>query len=49
MNSGVSKFNFNEDLKIGRVYAKERQNDFLLIMRFIIAASIFFSVALLVF
>lgn len=49
MNSSLSQIQLKDDLKIGKVYAKERQNDFSIIMRLIIAASLFFSIAVAIF
>ncbi|MEP0861756.1 MAG: hypothetical protein HRF52_10010 [Ignavibacterium sp.] len=49
MNTTYSQIQIKEDFKIGKVYAKERQNDFSIIMRLIIAASLFFSIAVTIF
>lgn len=49
MNNTLSQIQIKDDFKIGKVYAKERQNDFSIIMRLIIAASLFFSIAVTIF
>jgi hypothetical protein len=38
-----------EDFNYGRVFAKERKNDFLVIMKIIIASSFLFGIAVLIF
>ncbi|MCX8105282.1 MAG: hypothetical protein N3D80_05335 [Ignavibacterium album] len=49
MNTTLGSMQIKEDIKIGKVYAKERSNDFSIIMRLIIAASLFFSIAVTIF
>lgn len=49
MNTYSSNIQLKEDFKIGKVYAKERENDFSVIMRVIIAASLFLSIAVTIF
>lgn len=49
MNTTLSQMQIKENFNIGKVYAKERQNDFSIIMKFIIAASVFFSIAVTIF
>ncbi|MFN3694089.1 MAG: hypothetical protein ACK4UV_03695 [Ignavibacterium sp.] len=49
MNTTLSHTRLKDDFKIGKVYAKERQNDFSIIIRLIIAASLFFSIAVTIF
>ncbi|GMU94982.1 MULTISPECIES: hypothetical protein [Ignavibacterium] len=49
MNTFMSQTQVKEELKIGKVYAKEKENDFSIIMRLIIAASLFFSIAVTIF
>lgn len=45
----VSRPQSDNDFKIGNVFAKERPNDFSIIMKFIIGASLFFSIAVMIF
>lgn len=40
--------NILRDFNYGRVFAKERKNDFLVIMRIIIASSFLFAMAVLI-
>jgi|DewCreStandDraft_4_1066084.scaffolds.fasta_scaffold10266_3 hypothetical protein len=49
MNLTISRSQTNDDFKIGNVFAKERPNDFSIIMKFIIGASLFFSIAVMIF
>jgi hypothetical protein len=49
MNRTISRSQTNEDFKIGNVFAKERPNDFSIIMKLIIGASLFFSIAVMIF
>lgn len=49
MNLTISRSHTNKDFRIGNVFAKERPNDFLIIMKFIIGASLFFSIAVMIF
>lgn len=49
MNLTISRPETKEDFKIGNIFAKERPNDFSIIMKFIIAASLFFSIAVMIF
>ncbi len=49
MNTIVSRQQTQEDFNIGNVFAKERPNDFSIIMRFVIVATLFFSIAVIIF
>lgn len=49
MKNQASVINLVEDFDYGRVFAKERKNDFLVIMKIIIASSFLFGIAVLVF
>lgn len=48
MKNYSSGENIIKDFNYGRVFAKERKNDFLVIMRIIIASSLLFSMAVLI-
>ncbi len=41
--------NLIEDFNYGRVFAKERKNDFSIIMKIVIASSFFFAIGVLIF
>jgi hypothetical protein len=41
--------NFLTDFNYGRVFAKERKNDFSVIMKIVIASSFFFALVVLIF
>lgn len=49
MHLTMSRSQTNEDFKIGNVFAKERPNDFSIIMKFVIGASLFLSIAVIIF
>jgi len=49
MKNAAPGLNLIEEFNYGRVFAKERKNDFSIIMKIIIASSILFAVAVLIF
>jgi hypothetical protein len=49
MNLSVTSPQSKDDFKIGNVFAKERPDDFSIIMKVIIGASLFFSIAVMIF
>jgi hypothetical protein len=49
MKDTIQNFNLIDDFNYGRIFAKERTNDFLVIMKLIIASSFLFGIAVLIF
>ncbi|HMN49250.1 MAG TPA: hypothetical protein PKD67_08955 [Ignavibacteriaceae bacterium] len=49
MKNAAPGLNLIEEFNYGRVFAKERKNDFSIIMKIIIASSFLFAVAVLIF
>jgi hypothetical protein len=49
MKNLSTNINLIEDFNYGRVFAKERRNDFSIIMKIVIASSFFFAVGVLIF
>ncbi|WP_337873035.1 hypothetical protein [Ignavibacterium sp.] len=49
MNLSLSRSQSNDNFKIGNVFAKERPNDFSVIMKFVIVTTLFFSIAVMIF
>ena len=48
MKYKISNDNLIEDVDYRRFFVKERKNDFLIIMKLIIASSFFFAIAVLI-
>jgi len=49
MKTATTTSNLITDFNYGRVFAKERTNDFSIIMKLIIASSFLFAIAVLIF
>jgi len=49
MKAAVTNSNLISDFNYGRVFATERKNDFSIIMKIVIASSLLFAVAVLIF
>jgi hypothetical protein len=49
MKDTFSNLNMIDDFNYGRIFARERKNDFLIIMKVIIACSFLFGIAVLIF
>jgi hypothetical protein len=49
MKAAPTTSNLITDFNYGNIFAVERKNDFLVIMRLVIASSLFFAIAVLIF